>query len=73
MRPVKTKNCQNFGFLKSAKDLTKINSRKGKLAVIYMFYIFKMFPFKYVNVCILTNKKVWHDEVYPSIKNSNFK
>ena len=30
-----------------------------------MFYIFKMFPFKYMNVCILTNKKVWHDEIYP--------
>ena len=32
---------------------------------IYMFYIFKMFSFKYMNVCILTNKKVWHDEIYP--------
>ena len=30
-----------------------------------MFYIFKMFPFKYMNVCILANKKVWHDELYP--------
>ena len=30
-----------------------------------MFYIFKMFPFKYMNVRILTNKKVWHDEMYP--------
>ena len=33
-----------------------------------MFYIFKMFPFKYMNVFILTNKKVWHDEIYPKIK-----
>ena len=32
-------------------------------------YIFKIFPFKYMNVCILTNKKVWHDEIYPYMKN----
>ena len=52
------KNYQNFDFLIYVKDLTKINSRKTKQAVICMFYIFKMFPFKYMNECILTNKKV---------------
>ena len=65
MRPLTTKNCQSFDFLISVKDHTKTNSRKRKQAVIYMFYIFKMFPIKYMNVWILTNKKVWHDEIYP--------
>ena len=72
MRPLTIKNWQNFDFLIFVKDFTKINSRKGKQAgkqeYIAMFYIFKMFPFKYMNVFILTNKKVWHDEIYPKMK-----
>ena len=40
MRPLTTKNCQNFDFLISVKDLTKINSKKGKWAVIYIYVLY---------------------------------